>query len=92
MHRSSEEIAEIERHKYFLSEKQGHDVGWEFAERDWETSSRREVASRARRQPRRPTAISNGDRHGVLPGDDSDGHRGRRSKSRRIRSPPSDHP
>jgi hypothetical protein len=34
--RISEEIAEIERHKYFLSEKAGHDVGWEFAERDWD--------------------------------------------------------
>jgi hypothetical protein len=28
-------IAEIERHKYFLSEKAGYDVGWEFAEQDW---------------------------------------------------------
>ena len=36
MHRSTDEIAEIERHKYFLSEKRGHDVGWEFAEQDWE--------------------------------------------------------
>lgn len=32
---SSEDIAEIERHKYFLSEKAGYDVGWEFAEDDW---------------------------------------------------------
>ncbi len=32
---SPEEIAEIERHKYFLSEKAGYDVGWEFAEDDW---------------------------------------------------------
>lgn len=30
-----EEFTEIERHKYFLSEKAGHDVGWEFAESDW---------------------------------------------------------
>ncbi len=36
MQRSAEEIAEIERHKYFLSEKRGHDVGWEYAEADWE--------------------------------------------------------
>lgn len=35
--RSSQEVAEIERHKYFLSEKAGHDVGWEFAEQDWES-------------------------------------------------------
>jgi hypothetical protein len=32
---SPEEVAEIERHKYFLSEKAGYDVGWEFAEADW---------------------------------------------------------
>lgn len=36
MEKSSEEIAEIERHKYFLSEKRGYDVGWETAEQDWE--------------------------------------------------------
>ena len=34
--RSGEETAEIERHKYFLSEQAGHDVGWECAEKDWE--------------------------------------------------------
>ncbi len=34
--RPSEEVAEIERHKYFLSEKTGYDVGWEAAEQDWE--------------------------------------------------------
>ena len=34
--RSPEETAEIERHKYFMSEKAGHDVGWESAEKDWE--------------------------------------------------------
>ena len=34
--RSEEEIAEIKRHKYFLSEKAGHDVGWEAAEKDWD--------------------------------------------------------
>ena len=33
---SPEEAAEIERHKYFLSEEAGYDVGREFAERDWE--------------------------------------------------------
>lgn len=36
MERSSEETTEIERHKYFLSEQAGHDVGWEVAEKDWE--------------------------------------------------------
>lgn len=33
-----EEIAEIEKHKYFLSEKAGYDVGWEAAEEDWESN------------------------------------------------------
>jgi len=33
--KTAEEIAEIERHKYFLSEKAGYDVGWEHAEQDW---------------------------------------------------------
>jgi hypothetical protein len=32
-----EEISEVEKHKYFLSEKAGHDVGWEYAEQDWRT-------------------------------------------------------
>lgn len=32
---SQQEIAEIEQHKYFMSEKAGHDVGWECAEQDW---------------------------------------------------------
>lgn len=36
MKKRAEEISEIERHKYFLSEKKGYDVGWEFAEHDWE--------------------------------------------------------
>ncbi|NND99283.1 MAG: hypothetical protein HKN47_18340, partial [Pirellulaceae bacterium] len=36
--RSPEETAEIERHKYFLSEQAGHDVGWECAEQDWEAN------------------------------------------------------
>ncbi len=34
--RTSEEVSEIERHKYFLSEKAGHDVGWDHAATDWE--------------------------------------------------------
>ncbi len=34
--RNQEEVAEIERHKYFLSENAGHDVGWDAAEKDWE--------------------------------------------------------
>ena len=34
--RSVEETAEIERHKYFLSERAGYDVGWDEAARDWE--------------------------------------------------------
>lgn len=30
------EVQEIERHKYFLSEKAGYDVGWDHAAQDWE--------------------------------------------------------
>lgn len=40
---SPEEIAEIERHKYFLSEKAGYDVGWEHAEQDWRAHFRGEA-------------------------------------------------
>ena len=40
------EIAQIEEHKYFLSEKAGYDVGWEFAEQDW----RENVADSAAQQ------------------------------------------
>lgn len=32
-----DKTAEIERHKYFLSEKKGYDVGWDFAQDDWES-------------------------------------------------------
>lgn len=39
---SPEEAAEIERHKYFLSEEAGYDVGWEFAKTDWEDNFRRQ--------------------------------------------------
>jgi hypothetical protein len=38
LQRSSEEAAEIEKHKYFLSEKAGYDVGWQIAEQDWEAN------------------------------------------------------
>ena len=34
--RTRQEASEIERHKYFLSEKAGRDVGWEHAARDWD--------------------------------------------------------
>lgn len=34
--RSAREVSEIERHKYFLSEQAGHDVGWEHAVGDWD--------------------------------------------------------
>lgn len=30
-----DQVAEIEKHKYFLSENAGYDVGWEAAEQDW---------------------------------------------------------
>lgn len=38
LQRSPEEAAEIEKHKYFLSERAGYDVGWQVAEQDWETN------------------------------------------------------
>lgn len=34
--RTSKELAEITRHKYFLSENAGYDVGWDYAANDWE--------------------------------------------------------
>ena len=30
-----EQLREIERHKYFLSQRLGYDVGWEVAAKDW---------------------------------------------------------
>ncbi len=38
LNRDPKEVAEIEKHKYFLSEKVGHDVGWETAEQDWDSN------------------------------------------------------
>ena len=38
--RTADEIGHIERHKYFLSEKAGYDVGWDAAERDWDENVR----------------------------------------------------
>ena len=50
--RNPEEVAEIERHKYFLSEKTGYDVGWEAAEQDWEAKYAAEFrVVQNRRQP-----------------------------------------
>ena len=50
--RTPEEVAEIERHKYFLSEKVGYDVGWEAAERDWQANYAADFrAAQIRRQP-----------------------------------------
>jgi len=37
MQRTAEVASEIERHKYFLSQEAGHDVGWDHAALDWET-------------------------------------------------------
>jgi hypothetical protein len=64
MQRSPEEMREIERHKYFLSERQGHDVGWEFAEQDWE----RHHAARWRREHLSVTAAPCDDAHAELAG------------------------
>ncbi len=46
-----EELAEIEKHKYFLSEKAGHDVGWQFAEEDWESKYAAQFRRSSDRQP-----------------------------------------
>ena len=51
LNRSPEETAEIERHKYFLSEKAGYDVGWQVAEQDWESN----YADEFRRSHQPPT-------------------------------------
>ncbi len=32
---TEQEVAEVETHKYFLSEKAGYDVGWDYAKQDW---------------------------------------------------------
>ena len=32
---SQAQLKEIEKHKYHLSQRLGHDVGWEFAAEDW---------------------------------------------------------
>lgn len=45
--RSHEEVAEIERHKYFLSEKAGYDVGWDHAVADWEAHHANEFRDQA---------------------------------------------
>ena len=34
-HLTPAERREVERHKYYLSERAGHDVGFDFAARDW---------------------------------------------------------
>jgi hypothetical protein len=38
LQRTPEEATEIEKHKYFLSEKAGYDVGQQFAEQDWDAN------------------------------------------------------
>ena len=55
VNRSPEEVVEIERHKYFLSEKAGHDVGWDFAERDWDDNHSAEFR-RAHPEAKQPAA------------------------------------
>ncbi len=54
--RSPEETAEIERHKYFLSEKAGYDVGWDQAAEDWDAN----YAAEFRRDTQHPGNGSNG--------------------------------
>ena len=51
-------VLEIERHKYFLSEKAGYDVGWEFAEQDW--TSNHAVASEEASDPQTEAPAAKG--------------------------------
>ena len=60
---SPEEVAEIEKHKYFLSEKVGHDVGWEAAEQDWESNH----ADQFRKNAKSRTSESKGFLKRLLP-------------------------
>jgi hypothetical protein len=57
LERNQEEIAEIEKHKYFLSEEAGYDVGWEVAEKDWESKHgecfRQSIRSDSQSTPKR---------------------------------------
>ena len=57
---SREEIAEIERHKYFLSEKAGHDVGWETALQDWEQHHAAQFRLKAKPEPKADNAQTTG--------------------------------
>jgi hypothetical protein len=54
LQRLPEEVAEIEKHKYFLSQKAGYDVGWEAAEQDWVSSHAEQF--RASMKPERQTS------------------------------------
>ena len=56
--RDSQEVAEIERHKYFLSEKAGHDVGWETAEQDWELNHAEQFRQNAKSGPQGTKGVS----------------------------------
>ena len=51
-------LAEIEKHKYFLSEKVGHDVGWEVAEQDWESNYAEEFRQNAKSGPQGTKGVS----------------------------------
>ena len=58
--RTQEEIAEIERHKYFMSEKVGHDVGWEHAAKDWDDNFAAEFRSKCCGESQRGETGGNG--------------------------------
>jgi hypothetical protein len=49
--RSEAEIAEIEKHKYFLSERAGYDVGWQAAEEDWDSNYAEEFRQSTNPEP-----------------------------------------
>ena len=50
--------SEIETHKYFLSEKAGYDVGWEFAEEDYRKQFLQAKVEPAQSQTPAPKGLS----------------------------------
>ena len=55
---SPEQVSEIERHKYFLSEKAGYDVGWDFAEQDWRVNFQQSDEEEANPMQSEPSGVT----------------------------------
>ena len=56
--RTEDEYREIDRHKYFLSEKAGYDVGWDHAAADWDANHASHFRQAAEPEEIRSTGIS----------------------------------